>query len=195
MKIFQYIKSHLLISVILLLLIILIIILPIYFLVINKSSSKEQEQEQAQVQEQAPTTFIMPTRNQNQLGFITSTTTNHVDDPYIFLDVEAFDTLLSYGKDADNGTVNPSSQIQYKWVYDKTNIYTIEREILNTKNGYSPTELLSLGKTNKPNTYLVNKIISKYDKNNINLTRNIVMQINPMILSTYENYKKLSNTV
>ena len=94
-------------------------------------------------------------------------------------------------KDYDEGFTDPSTKIQQKWIYDKTNIYTIERTILNTKNSYTQDELSALGKTSKPNTYLVNQVIAIYDLNNPYLSRNFPTVITPMILSTYENYKNL----
>jgi hypothetical protein len=182
MQIFQYIKSHKLISFIIL----LVIILLIYFLVINKSNSSSE------------TPNISPTdSNQTQnispmdpdtLGFVTSETVNRIDRPKIFIPMDMFN-MLSYGKEADNGIINTSSQVQYKWSYDKKNIFFIERTILNTNNSYSQNELSALGKTYRPNTYMVNQIIPSYDKNNINLSRDVVMTINPMILTTYANYK------
>lgn len=174
-------------SFFLLLALISLIMIPIYILVINKPSSKAQDQSQALPQAE----YIIPDMDPNQLGFIYSSTTNHVESPKKFLVVDALD--MTYGNLVDTGVASASSKIQYKWVYDKTNIYTIERKILNTYNGYTQDELSELGKTSNPNTYLVNQIIPIYDVNNPILSKDITMEITPFILSTYENYKKLPN--
>lgn len=225
--IFQYIKSHLLISFVLLLVVISAIMLPVYFLVINKSSSQEDQAQtqaqalrEAQIQEQIQAIYLeerqaneqikalIPANNQiettqtpqithgpyvmpslpstDQLVFIYSITTNHVEGPKQWLVMN--DNL---GKKYDDAIVNQYTKIQNKWSYDNTNIYTIERTILNTYLGYTQDELSALGKTSKPNTYLVNQVIAIYDKNNPILSTNYPAIITPMILSTYENYKKL----
>ena len=196
-KIFQYIKSHLIISFILLLVLIAIIILPIYFLVINKSSSQEQPQNQAQdqalTQEQLNKIVLAKAQAQDHqqqpadqsLGLIYSYTKKSVESPKQFM------RLAEHFKRFDDGIVDQYNKIQYKWSYDKTNIYTTERTILNTYNSYTPDELSELGKTSNPNTYVVNQIIPIYDKNNILLSKDVSLIITPMILSTYENYKNL----
>ena len=188
MNLISYIKSHKLISIILLLVIISAIMLPIYFLVIAKSNSSNSSNSSSQVPvvQQEPINYI---EDPNQLGFVFQETSNGVDTSYRFMNLEMFNASLSYGKDADTGT--SKFLVKRKWVYDNTNISTIERTILNTNDFYSESELSSLGKTNKPNTYLVNQIISIYDKNDPNLQINVTMQIKPMILTTYSNYEKL----
>jgi hypothetical protein len=98
-----------------------------------------------------------------------------------------------FHKEVDSGITNPSYNIQHKWIYDKNNEYSIERIILNKDNGYSKEELSALGKTNKPDTYLVNQIIATYDKNEPNLSKNVNMMIHPIILTTYANFEKMVN--
>ena len=196
MKFFSYIKSHKLFSFILLLIIISSIMLPIYFLVINKSNSSSPTETKAAVapvapvSAQTPTQHIIPTMGPNELGFITNNTINGVDEPKWFLSIYLSEKTCV---DADNSTPYTLNTVQSKWFYDKNNEYSIERTILNTNNAYSQEELSALGKTTKPNTYLVNQIIFLYDKNNINLTKGIPMIIKPMIFTTYGNFQKMTN--
>ena len=157
--------------------------LPIYFLVIKKSDESEK----------SDTTklgnYIAPniTRSPDDLGFCTAETTNHVDRN-IFLDMYMFDKHVTAAKDADNG-IDPDQFTKYRWFYDKSNPLTIERTIPNTNGAYSKSEIDAFGKTNKPNTYLVNKILTKYDENDSKLSQNVHMQIKPWILSKYRDCK------
>ena len=195
MKFFSYIKSHKLIAFIILLIIISIIMLPIYFLVINKSNSSTPALIQTPTLSPTQTEKTYPTPSPNDLGFVYHLTNlkTRIDDPNSFYFVEMIDNDIngtSYGKEVDTATTHPTNSIQRKWIYDKNNIYTIERTILNTNNAYSQAELSAFGKTNKPNTYLVNQIVSTYDEKNINFTYDISTVITPMILTIYANYKK-----
>ena len=183
MKIFQYIKSHLLISFILLLVIMSIIMLPIYFLVINKSGSQSPAQ--------TPESLIHNI-DPNQLGFMGFASTN---DAIWFQELSSFYDDSSVKRFPDNGIGNAYYEIQYKWIYDKNNIYTIETTILNTNNAYSEAELSALGKTSKPNTYLVNQNIPRFNINNPTFFKEDTIALDqsfiPLILTSYENYKKL----
>jgi hypothetical protein len=182
MKFLKFIKSNLLFSLIIFFLVIVpLTVIPIYF-AINKSSSSSSEQ--GPFQEQVPNYTMDP----NGLGFIANNTINGVDYPKWFLPIYLSEINCV---NADNSTPYTLNTIQSKWIYDKNNEYSIERTILNTNNSYSQEELSALGKTTKPNTYLVNQIIFLYDKNNINLSQNVEMTIKPMILTKYSNYEKL----
>ena len=180
MKFTQFIKSNLLFSLIIFFLVIVpVTVIPIYF-AINKPDHSSPAPEHNQ--------YIIPTRNPNELGFIIINTVNHVDGPKQFLDLDMFNNY-DFNKEVDSGITNPSYHIQHKWIYDKNNEYSIERKILNTNKGYSQEELSALGKTNKPDTYLVNKIIASYDKDEPNLSKDVNMMIQPIILTTYGNYQ------
>ena len=185
MKFTQFIKSNLVFSLIILFLVIVpVTLLPIYFLVINKPDSSSPGPVYKNASKPIPTYFIDP----SELGFITQHTTNGVDEPKWFFSIYLSEKTC---ENADNSTPYTLESVQSKWIYDKNNETTIERTILNKNNAYSQEELSALGKTNKPDTYLVNQIIFLYDKNNINLSRKIPMIIKPMVLTTYGNYQKL----
>lgn len=65
---------------------------------------------------------------------------------------------------------------RHKFFYDPTNPVNITRKIKNTElNEYSPAELLALGKTDTPDTYLVNSIVQT------------ILPERPWILTTREN--------
>jgi hypothetical protein len=169
--------------------------LPIYFLVINKSNPSTPALTLALTLAPTQTEKIYPTTSPNDLGFVYHYTNvkKGIDDPNSFYPIEMLDSIFgssSLGKEVDTAKTHPTNSIQRKWIYDKNNIYTIERTILNTNNAYSQAELSALGKTNKPNTYLVNQIVSTYDEKNINFTYDISTIITPMILTIYANYKK-----
>ena len=176
MTLLQYVKSHLIISFILLLVIISIIMLPIYFLVINKSSSSSSSQ----------ITIPKPkyTINPNELGFIITETKKSVDQPARFMPIDMFN-LSTHMTDADNADIKNNLVSQYKWYLDKNIPFSIERLIPNTNNNYSQDELSNLGKTDKPDVYLVNKIIPKYDPNHILLSEDVLTIIKPMIYASY----------
>jgi hypothetical protein len=161
--------------------------LPVYFLVINKSNQSTP----APAITLTPTQYIPEKHPPNQLGFITINTSNGVDEPKKFL--PNYEKLIEQKSlESDNSTPYTSESIQSKWIYDKNNEYSIERTILNKNNAYSNEELSALGKTTKPNTYLVNQIIFLYDKNNTSLTKNTIsMVIKPMSLTTYANFQKM----
>ena len=190
MKFLQFIKSNLLFSLIIFFLVIVpLTVIPIYFAINKPSSSSELEAELAEAEAETP--YVSPTKNPNELGFVYISTINHVDSPKKFASLNLI-IYSSFGWDVDTGIVDPVYNIQHKWFYDKNNTYTIERKILNTDNHYSQEELSALGKTNKPNTYVVNQIIAIYDKNEPNLSKDVNMYIHPMILTTYANFENMT---
>ena len=192
MKFLQFIKSNLLFSLIIFFLVIVpLTVIPIYFAINKPSSSSELEAELAEAEAEAETPYVSPTKNPNELGFVYISTINHVDSPKKFASLNLI-IYSSFGWDVDTGIVDPVYNIQHKWFYDKNNTYTIERKILNTDNHYSQEELSALGKTNKPNTYVVNQIIAIYDKNEPNLSKDVNMYIHPMILTTYANFENMT---
>ena len=190
MKFLQFIKSNLLFSLIIFFLVIVpLTVIPIYFAINKPNSSSELASELAKAE--AETSYVSPTKNPNELGFVYISTINRVDSPKKFASLELV-INSSFGWDVDTGIIDPEYHIQHKWIYDKNNTYTIERKILNTDNHYSQEELSALGKTNKPNTYLVNQIIAFYDKNEPNLSKDVNMYIHPMILTTYANFENMT---
>ena len=159
-------------------LIIICIIIGLYFLLHNKSSSNQSAI--------IPVVTMIP-NTPNTVGFCQSATFDGVDHPKRFRSVEDIATSTNVLDTADIGTVI-SNGIQYKWVYDPTNSLHISRELTNTSNAYSPAELLALGKTDKPGTYLVNKIITIYDKNDTKYKTGFY-NLNPYIMTTFSNCK------
>ena len=123
----------------------------------------------------------------NTVGFCQSSTFNGIDQPKIFRSVEDISISTNILDTADTGTVI-SNGVQYKWVYDPTNSLNISRELTNVSNAYSPAELSALGKTDKPGTYLVNKIITIYDKNDPKYKIGFY-NLNPYIMTTFSNCK------
>ena len=180
MKSFQ--KYHKVIYLVISVIIVaLAIILPVYFFVIKKSSSSEQP-------------VVSPVLNNpiitmgpDTLGFCHSSTINGKDQPQQFINMDMM-MLTSYLKLADVKG-NTSNEIQYKWEYDPTNPLTITRTIDNTNNKYTQAELDAFKKTSTSGQYLVNKITSRYNKLNPIFTQNVVVDINPFILTTYSKCK------
>ena len=184
--------------------------LPIYFLVINKSNSSSPESQPSQPSQAKPSKAPLhspldaaplpepePTSGPNDLGFVYYLTNvkEGIDESNEFMKLNEINKTVyagaeNIGTQSDNVSTHPITSIKRKWIYDKNNIYSIERTILNKNNAYSQEELSALGKTDKPNTYLVNQIVSTYDKNTI-LTSGLISHIiKPMILTIYSNYKK-----
>lgn len=157
-------------------LIIICIIIGLYFLLHNKSSSNQSAI--------IPVATMIP-NTPNTVGFCQSATFDGVDQPKRFRSVENIATSTNVLDTADIGTVI-SNGIQYKWVYDPTNPLNISRKLTNTSNAYSPAELSALGKTDKPETYLVNKIITLYDKNDPKYKTGFY-NLNPYIMTTFSN--------
>lgn len=157
------------------LIIIICIIIGSYLLCNNKSSSNQSSI--------MPADTIIP--NGHTVGFCHSTTFNGVDQPKTFRSVGEM-TNTSVLEIADVGGI--ANDIQYKWAYDPTNIVNIGRKITNVSNTYSPVELSSLGKTSWNSTYLVNKIITIYDKNNPKYKIG-QLELNPYIITTMSNCK------
>ena len=187
---FFYNKKRLLVKIGIILILILIIMLPIYFLVIKKSTSSNTPLSlNTSVIMNAPAaqSIITPP---NMLGFCFVSTANGIDSPKRFLaepmwDINEMQLLFS---NADNG-IRGQNNVLNKWAYDSNNKLTITRTINNTNNAYTQHELNALGKTDEPNTYLVNKLISIYDPNNPNLTNGVQMEIKPWTLSLYSECK------
>jgi len=99
---------------------------------------------------------------------------------------------MSVFSKADNGIA--TGHILNKWVYDINNKLSIERTINNTNKIYTEAEISSLGKTDKPNTYLVNKLIPIYDENDPELKKLLdngayAELMTPWVLSLYSNCK------
>jgi hypothetical protein len=164
--------------IVILLIIIIGIIIGTYFLLKNKKSLSNQS-------------LIIPTRTfipngPNTVGFCNAVTIDGVDRPIEFRSVEHTETGTMIFDVADNGDM--ANDIQYKWVYDPTNSLNISRPITNESNAYSPAELSALGKTDKPGNYLVNKIITIYDKNDPKYKKGFYV-LNPYILTTMTNCK------
>jgi hypothetical protein len=183
LKLLQFIKSHLIISsIIILLLVSIIIILPVYFLVIKKSKNTN-------ISEQQTVSPVYPvyTTSPDHLGFCHASTTNGVDSLMRFIPIELFN-INKLGTQADNADTIKSSGVQYKWIRDINNPLTLERQINKTK--YTPHELTALGEVpGKAGFYYVNKIISSYDPNNPNLSKDITMDIKPFTLTKYSQCK------
>lgn len=192
--------------------IITIIIASLFYLVFNNSNSNSNSYLPVSTRAPAlsvevemvnsPTASAKPevqpeqtdTYPPNELGYVFQNTINGVDSPKYFIPRFFLTGSISGSgnteKTADEAVYNTGGlRLQVKWFYDKTNPHSIERTILNTNKTYSDAELSALGKTNKPNTYLVNKIITKYDKNHIYFYKTTGL-FQPMIYTTYENYEK-----
>ena len=187
---FFYNKKRLLVKIGIILILILIIMLPIYFLVIKKSTSSNTPLSlNTSVIMNAPAakSIITPP---NMLGFCFVSTANGIDSPKRFLaepmwGVSGYPLLFS---NADNG-IRAQNKTLNKWAYDSNNKLTIIRTINNTNTEYTQNELNALGKTATPNTYLVNKLIPYYDKNNPHLTQDVQIEIKPWTLSLYSDCK------
>jgi hypothetical protein len=162
-------KKFIVVSLIIIIIICIIIVLS--FLVDNKSSSNQ---------------VVSPviTNGPNTVGFCHSTTYNGVDQPLYFNSVDAMPPDVF--NVADDGGF--ARNIQYKWAYDPTNSLNISRKITNESNTYSSAELSALGKTSTPNTYLVNKVITIYDKNDPKYKIG-QLELNPYIMTTMANCK------
>ena len=155
------------------LIIIICIIIGLYFLLHNKSSSNQ-------------TINPVITNGLNTVGFCHSTTFNGVDQPKTFRSIDEMTKTTSVLTIADDGGI--ANGIQYKWAYDPTNIVNIGRKITNVSNTYSPVELSALGKISTNGTYLVNKIITIYDKNDPKYKIG-QLELNPYIITTMSNCK------
>jgi len=158
------------------LIIIICIIIGLYFLLHNKSSSNQSSI--------IPADTIIP-NGPNTVGFCHSTTFNGVDQPQTFRSVGEMSNT-SVLEIADVGGI--ANGIQYKWAYDPTNIVNIGRKITNVSNTYSSIELSALGKTSSNSSYLVNKIITIYDKNDPKYKIG-QLELNPYIITTMSNCK------
>jgi hypothetical protein len=167
------------IIIVILLIIIIGIIIGSYFLFFDKKSSNNESS-------LIPAATILP-NTPNTVGFCQSATFDGVDQPKRFRSVEDIAISTKVLDTADIGTVI-SNGIQYKWVYDSTNSLNISRELTNASNAYSSAELSALGKTDKPGTYLVNKIITLYDKNDPKYKTGFY-NLNPYIMTTFSNCK------
>ena len=166
----------------------LAIMLPIYFLVIKTSSSSQHGVAPGVEAEVSPIlNNPIITMGPDTLGFCHSSTINGKDQPQQFINMDMM-MLTSYLKLADVGG-NTSNEIQYKWEYDPTNLLTITRTIDNTNNKYTQAELSAIGTPSADGQYSVNKIISIYNKQNPIFTQNVVVDINPFILTTYSQCK------
>ncbi len=160
-------------------LIIFVIIIGLYLLN-NKSSSNPTVNQ---------SDYPIITNGPNTVGFCHSTTYNGVDKPQSFTSVYEMANTTFVLKLADVGGM--ANGIQYKWAYDPSNIVNILREITNSSNAYSPSELSALGKTSsgKPGiSYLVNKVITIYDKNDPKYKTG-QYELNPYIITTLSNCK------
>ena len=165
------------IIIVILLIIIIGIIIGSYFLFFDKKSSNNESS-------LIPAATILP-NTPNTVGFCQSTTFNGVEQPHTFRSVGEM-ANTSVLEIADVGGI--ANGIQYKWVYDSTNSLNISRELTNASNAYSSAELSALGKTDKPGTYLVNKIITLYDKNDPKYKTGFY-NLNPYIMTTFSNCK------
>jgi hypothetical protein len=165
----------------------LAIMLPIYFLVIKTSSSSQPVAPGVEAGVAPVLNNPIITMGSDTLGFCHSSTINGKDQPQQFINMDMM-MLTSYLKLADVGG-NTSNDIQYKWAYDPTNQLTIKRTIDNTNNRYTQAELSAIGTPSADGQYSVNKIISIYNKQNPIFTQNVVVDINPFILTTYSQCK------
>ena len=158
------------------LIIIICIIIGLYFLLDNKSSSNPSSNQ-----------VVRPiiTNGPDTVGFCHSTTFNGVDQPQRFRSIGEM-ANTSVLEIADVGGI--ANGIQYKWAYDPTNIVNIGRKITNVSNTYSSAELSALGKTSSNSSYLVNKIITIYDKNDPKYKIG-QLELNPYIITTMSNCK------
>ena len=159
-----------------LIIIIICIIIVLYFLLDNKSSSNPSSNQ-----------VVRPiiTNGPNTVGFCHSTTYNGVDQPLYFRSVDEMSMTLVFDVADDGGLAR---DIQYKWAYDPTNSLNLSRKITNVSNTYSPAELSALGKTSTPEIYLVNKVITIYDKNDPKYKKG-QLELNPYIMTTMANCK------
>lgn len=177
----SYSQTRKIVKTSLIVIIILIIILvPLYLLVINKSTSKDQTNTAIE------NSYPIITRSDSDIGFCFANTLPDAKEPYRFFGQEFFNNTQVFFN-ADNGI--QSGSILNKWEYDTSNSLSIERTINNTNNIYTQDELSALGKTNKPNTYLVNKLIPLYDKNDPKLQGIYSELMTPWVLSLYSNCK------
>lgn len=166
-------------KIIIVTLIVFVIIIGLYLLHNNSSSNSTVN----------PSAYPVITNGSNTVGFCHSTTYNGVDKPQSFRSVYDMTNTTSVLQLADVGGI--ANGIQYKWAYDPTNIVNILTEITNSSNAYSPSELSALGKTSvgKPGiSYLVNKIITIYDKNDPKYKTG-QYDLNPYIITTLSNCK------
>jgi hypothetical protein len=182
---FSFTKKKIIIIIIIIIVITLSITLP---LVLIKSSNNKV----------TPTTKITQ-KGDNEYGFCHSITIDGVDQPNKFINFNEEQILFfndMNGMGSSESTINiseyalekeSSNGIQYMWVYDPTNDL-IMKVWINDK-VYSPEEISALGKI--PNTipttgsgyYLVNKIITKYDKTDPKYKKG-ELHLNPYILTT-----------
>jgi hypothetical protein len=164
--------------IVILLIIIIGIIIGTYFLFFYKNSASNKF---------ASNQVVRPiiTNGPNTVGFCHSTTFNGVDQPQVFRSVDEMSMTLVFDV-ADNGEL--ARDVQYKWAYDPTNSLNLSRQITNASNAYSLSELSALGKTSTPGTYLVNKVITIYDKNDPKYKKG-QLELNPYIMTTMANCK------
>lgn len=156
-------------------LIIISIAIGIYFLLKNNKSSSNQ------------TVIPTITNGPNTVGFCHSTTFNGVDQPQTFRSVDEMENTTSVLQLADVGGF--ANGIQYKWSHDPANVVNITRNITNSSNAYSAEELSALGQLKISNgNYLVNKIITIYDKNDPKYKIG-QLELNPYIITTMSNCK------
>ena len=182
---FSFTKKKIIIIIIVIIVITLSITLP---LVLIKSSNNKV----------TPITKITQ-KGDNEYGFCHSTTIDGVDQPNKFINLNEEQILFfsdmngmgtsEFTQNISNYALQKNSVngIQYMWVYDPTNDL-IMKVWINDK-VYSPEEISALGKI--PNTipttgsgyYLVNKIITKYDKTDPKYKKG-ELHLNPYILTT-----------
>ena len=176
----SYSQTRKIVKTSLIVIILLIILSGIYYFVVYKSPSKDQTHSAIE------NSYPIITRSDSDIGFCFANTLPDAKEPYRFFGQESFNTTQVFFN-ADNGIQTGS--ILNKWEYDTSNSLSIERTINNTNNIYTQDELSALGKTDKPNTYLVNKLIPLYDKNDPKLQGIYSELMTPWVLSLYSNCK------